>query len=478
MYEQLKLLSFGGLMSKNTAATFSGPVVRQDRVDMDPERVKLRLSDLQSGDVLNVAPFGIALQTLEKLGEEHFDVSLEVDHYQVHSLNLRKVREVQDSHGRWITAFSVFGTPIDVDCILSMKSLNDILRTRTESHILEASLKPEFRLKVLELKDVLLKLQSDVSKIERGSFDFDKAMLENYEDKVTVRVSDFLSKNLSQMYQSLERLLKDVNPAEMNAHVAFFRENLGEIIFLSSYAHRAFNKPRGYAGDYEMMNHVYSRELRGATLFAKCMQRYFVDEPAGRAVRNREEYVRGKIRTVLNEKNGTAKILSVASGPAKEIQNFVREYKGDFSKIEFHLLDQDLDALKHAQRKIQEAAFDSHKTVKLVLHHKSIKTVISSGLPEKGFDLIYSAGLFDYFTEPVAVFAAKQLFQGLNPAGSLIIGNFSLNNPNQFAMGLIMDWDLIYRSRDQLETMFAGIGKSIVIEEEEQSINLFAVIKG
>jgi SAM-dependent methyltransferase len=266
----------------------------------------------------------------------------------------------------------------------------------------------------------------------------------------------------------------------MQAYVSFFRDNLSEIIFLSSYAHRAYYKPKGYAGDYEMMNHVYSRDLRGTTLFAKCMQRYFVDEPAGRAVRNREEYIRGKIRNLTKDLAGQAKIriLSVASGPAKEVQNFVREYQGDLANIEFHLLDQDLDALKHAQRKVQEVAIEMKKKVSLQLHHKTIKSVIAEGLRLKDFDFIYSAGLFDYFTEPVAVFAARQLFRGLTPSGTLIIGNFSLNNPNQFAMGLIMDWDLIYRSGEQLAKMFSGIGRSVVIEEEEQSINLFAIIRG
>jgi len=103
----------------------------------------------------------------------------------------------------------------------------------------------------------------------------------------------------------------------------------------------------------------------------------------------------------------------------------------------------------------------------------SIKEVIRSGLPEDGFNLIYSAGLFDYFTDPVAVFTAQQLFKGLNKGGTLIIGNFSMKNPNQFAMGLIMDWNLIYRSEEKMQELFGGIG-TYTLEQESQGINLFS----
>ncbi len=64
--------------------------------------------------------------------------------------------------------------------------------------------------------------------------------------------------------------------------------------------------------------------------------------------------------------------------------------------------------------------------------------------------LIYSAGLFDYFTEPVAQMAASKMLASVKPGGRVIIGNFSKDNPCVPFMELVLDWHLIYRSEEDL----------------------------
>ncbi len=115
--------------------------------------------------------------------------------------------------------------------------------------------------------------------------------------------------------------------------------------------------------------------------------------------------------------------------------------------------------------------------VKLNFIHKAIKNVITRGLQESNFDLIYSAGLFDYFSDPVAQMGAKALFKRLKPGGRLIIGNFNLTTPNQFAMRLALDWSLIYRSFDDLKRLFGDLGGVLSIEQEPEGVNLFCVIR-
>ncbi len=75
----------------------------------------------------------------------------------------------------------------------------------------------------------------------------------------------------------------------------FAREQVGYLVYGAPFANRAYYKPRGYAGDYEMMNHLYRDELVGKTLFDQCMHKYFIDEPAGAAVKNRGQYLFEKI---------------------------------------------------------------------------------------------------------------------------------------------------------------------------------------
>jgi hypothetical protein len=451
--------------------------IRQDRTESDPERIKLKIEKDKVISVINYSSFGLAVESNNKLNEEYLEASFLVDDANISILAIKKVREIKVFDNKYQTAFTVVGNPLDVDAVEAIIGLNNILIKRDELQNKNLNLNIHFRLIVLEIKDILIKLQADILAIEKNSFEIDKIMLENYEEKISNRVSEYLSKLLAPKYAEIEVFLKDIPKTHLSQYLEYFRENVGELMLQSAYASRAFFKPKGYAGDYEMMNHVYNRELRGKTLFAKCLQRYFVDEPAGKAVRNREQYLRKNIHKCINARgNKPIKILSVASGPAIEIQNFIKESNSDLSDIEFHLLDQDIDALKFAQRKIESACREKNIKLHTKLINKSIKTIIAEGLEDGNYNLIYSAGLFDYFTDPVANFAAKQLVSGLGNGGNLIIGNFSLNNPNQFAMGLIMDWNLIYRSPEQMEKLFKSLGTHYVLEQEEQSINLFSVI--
>ncbi|MFO7984421.1 MAG: hypothetical protein R6U38_01045 [Desulfatiglandaceae bacterium] len=105
-------------------------------------------------------------------------------------------------------------------------------------------------------------------------------------------------------------------------------------------------------------------------------------------------------------------------------------------------------------------------------------------LAETSFDLIYSAGLYDYiltFDEKSkgAVALTTHLFHLLKPGGTLIIGNFSPKNPLhvRFGMEYLYDWVLIYRGEKDMYRLANGIPESDIAEmtllEEPLGINYF-----
>jgi extracellular factor (EF) 3-hydroxypalmitic acid methyl ester biosynthesis protein len=70
------------------------------------------------------------------------------------------------------------------------------------------------------------------------------------------------------------------------------------------------------------------------------------------------------------------------------------------------------------------------------------------------FDLIYSAGLFDYLTDAVAEKLVASMAAMLKPGGKLLIGNFAPSCCGRGYMELFLDWKLIYRNADQLRNLF------------------------
>ena len=278
---------------------------------------------------------------------------------------------------------------------------------------------------------------------------------------------------------ALEREIGYASPSTWRVASRYFHERFGALVDLSPFAGRCFHKPLGYAGDFEMMNIVYRNESLGGTLFGRSLSRAVLDSDAGRAVRHRAHYLAAKIEAAIarHERHGPVRILSVAAGPAMELQLILRKDAALLraGRAEIALLDQDATALEHARKRIQALAAQAGVEVSLRCIETSIRKVIVAGL-DSSHDLVYSAGLFDYLKDRAARAAAARLVDALTPGGQAVIGNFDVANPTRSFMELILDWPLHHRSAADLRRLFGDLGKAIAIEKEATGLNLFAVI--
>ena len=278
---------------------------------------------------------------------------------------------------------------------------------------------------------------------------------------------------------AIEREIGFAAPAEWRVASRYFHERFGALVDLSPFAARCFHKPLGYAGDFEMMNMVYRNDSLGGTLFGRSLSRAVLDSAAGRAVRHRALYLTEKIEaaTARGGHHRPARILSVAAGPAMELQLILRKNPGLLraGRTEIALLDQDAGALQHARDRIEALAAQARVEVAVRCINTSIRTVVAEGL-DNSYDLVYSAGLFDYLKDRAARAAGGRLVDALAPGGSAVIGNFDVANPTRPFMELILDWPLYHRSADDLRRLFGDLGTGLTVEQEATGVNLFAVI--
>ena len=277
----------------------------------------------------------------------------------------------------------------------------------------------------------------------------------------------------------LERELGYLRSTPWRAASQVFHDHIGSMIDLSPLAGRCYRKPLGYAGDFEMMNMLYRNESLGGTLFGRALSRIILDTDAAQAVRNRVHYLAAKIRATIArcEPGQPARLLSVASGPAMEIQYLLRTDPALLAAgcAEITLLDQDASALRHAREQIEAFAAQAGVEITLRCINTSIRTVIAEGLT--GFyDLIYSAGLFDYLKDQTARSAGSQLAAALAPDGQAAIGNFATENPSRPLQELVLDWPLLHRTPEDLRRLFCDLGADFIVEQEATGVNLFALI--
>ena len=293
-------------------------------------------------------------------------------------------------------------------------------------------------------------------------------------------VSAFLAA-VNPCFDVLSREIGSAGPVAWRTASRYFHDRFGALVDLSPIAARCFHKPLGYAGDFEMMNMVYRNESLGDTLFGRSLSRVVLDSHAGQAVRHRAPYLASKIRAAVARRapGRPTRILSVAAGPAMELQLMLREDAALLraGQAEIALLDQDAGALRHAREQIDALARQAAVPVTLNCLNTSIRTVITDGL-DGGYDLIYSAGLFDYLRDRTARAAAARLVAALAPGGHAVIGNFAVANPTRPLMELVLDWPLHHRTAGDLHRIFADLGTGMAVEQEATGVNLFAVIAG
>lgn len=224
-------------------------------------------------------------------------------------------------------------------------------------------------------------------------------------------------------------------------------------------------KPYGYAGDFMIIDKIYREDVSSDERFEK-WDIYWNNQPATKAVRNRKDYF---IRTILQRLQPTPlRLLNVASGPARDLAEvYTRIPSG---ALQTTCVEADAHAIAYATE-LNEANMQ---------HIRFVHQNIFRFATEEQFDLVWSAGLFDYFEDSVFVKLLRKFISWTKPGGEVIIGNFSNQNPSRSCMELAGDWYLHHRPAESLLAMALEAGADnadIRVGKELEGVNLFLHVK-
>jgi extracellular factor (EF) 3-hydroxypalmitic acid methyl ester biosynthesis protein len=299
-------------------------------------------------------------------------------------------------------------------------------------------------------------------------------------------------------------------------HQAYIRQTkYYKMVQEAPFYRRIMNKPEGYAGDAEMMNIIYRNQNEGETPFGMLLHRDAVASDACQAVRNRRTFL---LEWIFRKGRGgrRSRILSIAAGPAMEIRDvLMHNFFGD--KYRCDVFDHDIKTIRNTYQNCTDSrlhyvlgnAFHIIKgSYRVAVPRKALLGVCEprrdfqgwrkilapvkyafATLKKEDYDLVYTAGLYDYIItypdqpEKGTIALTKNLFALTKPGGTLIIGNFSLNNPRdlRFPMEYIYDWQLIHRNEEEMFQFAQTIPEqeiaSMTVEQEPLGINYFLVIR-
>ncbi len=207
------------------------------------------------------------------------------------------------------------------------------------------------------------------------------------------------------------------------------------------YTQRALDKPRGYAGDAVVMDFIYSGiPPQGTSRVGEAIFGATTRASPSLSVRYRRDLLRNTIDDTV-AMVPQARILSVASGHAREL---------DGSVIQSNIFDGDFIALDQDGLCCEEVQRSQNGYRVKVVNNNILQLLKGSSEVSGEFDLIYSAGLYDYIPINLCKKLTKHLYKMLRPGGRLLIGNFSPNTMHRGYMEVFMDWKLLYRDEHDM----------------------------
>ncbi len=293
---------------------------------------------------------------------------------------------------------------------------------------------------------------------------------------------DYIKKGYA-IFDSINRSLRDfdelmVDQDNKDRMWGFIFKEFFPYLMRSRFAERSYYKPKGYAGDFLMMEHIYENTAKGDGKIGKILDGWTLQRPGSKAIRGRRILMKQQLNLLSKQRlkeSNRFEVMNLACGPSRELFDFLKEC--DYTeKIEALCIDIDTEALHYSNQNVNN--FPHNASIRYMAENlvKWGLGKVSRDIGTK--DLIYSAGLFDYLEPRLFCKLVDRCHQHLKPGGSLLIGNFAPYEDMLF-MDHMLHWKLIYRTRKELTELFSKtkFRTGISILTEPAQVNLFVLAR-
>jgi len=341
----------------------------------------------------------------------------------------------------------------------------------------------DYKVIVADMQTYFTQMRLWLDQVELGIRSTPSGDRSRLEEQVTEELAKSIIPCVDVLFEKFETVAKTLDENLLPAHRSYMRRQLHPLVLCSPFAYRTFQKPLGYAGDYEMVNMILRNGYEGGSLFAKVVNTWFLRQPPAAAHRNRISRLVDTLRTEVlrvRRQSRETRILSVACGPAQEIQRFLSvDPLSDETRIT--LLDFNEETLRYARTGMDaiKARHGRHASIEYV--RKSVQQILKESsrtiqqAPDKGYDFVYCAGLFDYLTDAICHRLMNVMYEWLAPGGLLVATNVEPSNPLRNGMEHLLDWNLIYRTAAHMRRLAptSAPPDAVVVHSEDTGVNLF-----
>ena len=349
---------------------------------------------------------------------------------------------------------------------------------------------PEFKVVAADMQTFFHDLRLWLEQVELGIQSGRPPLRAKLETNLVESLAPSVVKAVDALIDRFEFIVSKLPPESHPVFQAHLRRQLHPYLLTSPFANRAFNKPLGYAGDYQMVDMMLRPPEEGDDLFSKLINIWLLGQTPAQAHRNRVLHLKKRLMDeAMRAKfaNQRLQVLNLGCGPAGEIQDFLKTQEIS-QLVDFTLVDFNAETLDYLRNRLM-LANAGNKTGHFRMLQKSVYQILKDhgkGLaPLSGgkYDYIYCAGLFDYLSDNVCKQIMNIFYELLAPGGLLLATNatdaLNASRPFRYSMEYILDWHLIYRNKAQFAAVApdsAGPDET-TISAEATGANLFLEVR-
>ncbi len=242
----------------------------------------------------------------------------------------------------------------------------------------------------------------------------------------------------------------------------------------------AFFKPRGYAGDYIIIENIYNN-ISSSKDLGFCIDQTFLRDDYAKAVRSRMEKMKHLLNDFISNSGVNLNIINIACGSSREIRHLLEERSlPDTKEITFNLIDHDQEALAFSKENIEQHLYGSI-TCRYI--QQNVYDYIYS--PDehtemfRSSDLVYSIGLADYLSDDALKKFISFTYRLLKNNGTLIIAHKDSKNYNPLSADWWCDWTFNLRNENEVVALIkdSGIENYELAIERETNTNIILFLR-
>ncbi len=279
-----------------------------------------------------------------------------------------------------------------------------------------------------------------------------------------------MSDTAGKLMEAFEDEASKVPADDLTRHKAYVQKCVHPLIMRAPFPYRAFFKPLGYAGDYEMVNMMLRDPRQGPSTYAELVNTLYLATGPAQAHRNRVGILVDmlvKAAATAKQKSKPLRVLNVGCGPALELCRFLAS-DDVYPDSHFNLVDFNQETLDYTKSSLEEVLTGAKIVPRIDYTHMSVHSLLKSASPSstsvqrETYDPIYCAGLFDYLSDRICTRLLRLFYQWTSQNdGAILVTNVHPANNALYLMEHILDWFLVYRDEKDMLALATDLSRSM-----------------